>query len=296
GLVIAIGNILVMRHNIAQAYFLFQTGRASLDTLLAPFIIVILVSYLMAEKQPWRIRASIILLLIETTALAVSFIRNMYIATPIVAMIVLWLGIREERKRGARRMLAAGFVGFIALTVAIFFLPLLLLMLKAFFLRLLSTQSLGHDLALRERFAEWSGEWLAIKQSPILGHGFGGSFRIFDIGSGYHTWMSFSHSSYLYIIFKTGIIGALLFFVQFFTFLHKGFRLARNKSLSERSRVVARGCFGCLILLLFSAFLGPVFDSKTDLMWVGLIWGYFLALERQIRSKAIIFNVSHQQI
>ncbi|HET6401685.1 MAG TPA: O-antigen ligase family protein [Candidatus Kapabacteria bacterium] len=292
GFLIVIGNILQLRSNIGQAFYLFQIGRGTFDTMLAPFIIVLLVSYLMAGQQPWKARAAIALLLVETIALAISFSRNSYLATPFAAMIVMWLGTWEERKRGARRMLAAGFVGFIALTVTIFLLPLLLLMLKAFFLRLLSTQSLGHDLALRERFAEWSGEWLAIKQSPILGHGFGGSFRIFDIGSGYHTWMSFSHSSYLYIIFKTGLIGALLFFVPFFTFLYKGFRLAGNKSLSERSRIVARGCFGCLIFLLFAAFLGPVFDSKTDLMWVGFIWGYFLALERQIQMKATNLDAS----
>ena len=240
----------------------------------------------MSKTSPWRVRGAMILLLAETVALAISMTRNMYFATPFAGAIVLWLGTREERRHGTRRLLAFGVLLSALVFIAVSLSHLLSLLLTYEFKRLISADLLGHDLSMRMKFAEWSGELHAIWQSPILGHGFGASFRIFDIVEHVNVWLSFSHSSYLYIIFKTGIVGAILFFIPFFTFLYKGFKLARLKSLPTRSRIVARGCFGCLIILLFSAYLGPVFDSKTDLMWVGLIWGYFLALERQIHANA----------
>ncbi|HWF43165.1 MAG TPA: O-antigen ligase family protein [Candidatus Kapabacteria bacterium] len=292
GCLFVIGSVFQIRSNIVQAYYLFQTGKGTIDITLAPFIIAIIVSYLMVEKQPWRIRAAILLILLEATGVAISLSRNSYVATPIASMIVLSLGSWKERKRGGRRILLIAGIASVAVIIMMHFSRILSLLVKSYLHRLVTTQRLGHDLALRERLAEWSGEWFAIKQSPIVGHGFGSSFRAFDLGRGVHTWMNFSHSSYLYIIFKTGIIGTLLFFIPFFTFLYNGFKLARTKSLPDRSRIVARGCVGALIILLFAAYLGPVFDSKTDLMWVGLIWGYFLALERQIHANATDLNTS----
>ena len=288
GVLLVVGNVLLIRNHLVQAYYLYQVGRATMDLSLAAFLIVVLVSFLMVEQRPWRVMAATILLFGEGLAVILSTTRNAYVSIAVAATIVWLLGNREERKRGIRRMSIIGAIAGAGIFVAAISSRLISLLLKAYWIRLLSAQKLGKDLSMRMKFAEWSGEWHAIKQSPILGHGFGASFRSFDFYDFYHVWMTFSHNSYLYIIFKTGFVGALLFLIPFFAFMFKAFRLSRLPSLPRRTRIGVRGCFGCMILLLFATNLGPVFDSKTILMWVGLIWGYLLAVEKQIRDSKTV--------
>src|SRR5438093_933052 len=78
--------------------------------------------------------------------------------------------------------------------------------------RFLSTGKFSTDLSLLNRYSEWKSAWLGTLHAPILGNGFGSSFRYYQIISGFHQWSGYSHSSYLYILFKTGFIGGLLFF------------------------------------------------------------------------------------
>lgn len=288
GFIVAVWNVLTVRNNLIQAYYLYQMGRGYFDVMLAPFIILLLFSCLMVERSKWKVRGTIALVMVEILALILSMTRNMYAATPVAMGIVWLLGNHNERKRANRRILDVVGLSALGIFVAAISYRIISILVKATWIRAISAQKLGNDLSLRMKFAEWSGEWHAIKQSPILGHGFGASFRIFDIVQHFNVWMTFSHSSYLYIVFKTGFVGALLFFIPFFTFLYKAFVLSRQRSVSPRTRITARACFACLIVLLFSAYLGPVLDSKTDLMWVGLIWGYILAVEKQTKHSGTV--------
>ncbi|MGH2639029.1 MAG: O-antigen ligase family protein [Rhabdochlamydiaceae bacterium] len=288
GVLIVFENVLLIRNHLVQAYYLYEVGKATVDLSLAAFLIVMLFSFLMLEKHTWKVVASTIMLLAEALAVVLSITRNAYISVAVALMIIWLLGNRQERKRGIQRISIVGAIAAAGILVAAISSRLISLLLKSYWLRLLSTQKLGHDLSLRMRFAEWSGEWAAIKHSPLLGHGFGASFKVFDIVLQHHVWQPFSHNSYLYIIFKTGFIGALLFLTPFFAFMFKAFKLSRLRSLPGRTRIGVRGCFGCMVLLLFATNLGPVFDSKTDLMWVGLLWGYLLAVEKQIQNSKTV--------
>ena len=286
GIVLAIWNILYVRSNLAQVYYLYQMGRGYFDVLLEPFLIVILLSYLMLEKRPLQSVAAITMVLLELLALILSMTRTMYAATPFAVLLIWFLARRDERKRVLSRVIWIGFLASVGVFLAVISSHLILMVAKATWSRIASAQLMGHDASMLEKFSEWTAETHAITRSPILGHGFGAYFRFFSTIVHYHIYQNFSHNSYLYTIFKTGFVGAVLFFIPFFGSLYKSFRLARKGEVPTRSRILLLGCFGCLIIALFSAYVGPVlFDSKTDLMWIGLIWGYLLAVEKQLQSS-----------
>ncbi len=296
GLVVLVANILMLKNHIAAAYYLFETGRGNLDIPLAPFMILIAASYLMYETRAWKAAFAIVFLLVESVGVVASVSRNMYIATPIVIAVVLLLGTPRERMRGMKRLLVAGAVGLLV-AVPVYLRSRLVRLLIANYTRsFVSAQKASTDLSLLNRFAEWKGEWLGIQDSPIIGHGFGSQFRFFDIIQHHHHWSPFSHSSYLYIVYKTGFPGGLLFFAAFALFMIKGYRLARSRSLAPRTLITIRAGFGFMIIILFCAYLGPVFDTKTDMVWLGLVWGYFLAVERSERLSKSSSVSPHQSI
>ncbi len=285
GLLLIAWNILQMRNNVVAAVYLYQMGRGSTDDTLASFTVILSVSFLMSFRRGWATTAWAIVLLLASIGVIISFKRDLYVATIICAMLVLFLGSNEERRRATIRLLMVAAVGLVSLAFLYFSSHIFHLLLLSYGLRFMSTQHLGTDLSLVNRYVEWHYEWQAILRSPIFGHGFGAQFRTFDMIRGFNSWMTFSHSSYLYMIFKTGFVGAILFFAAYFSFLAKGFRLIKLKNLSPRARVITRAILGYLIIILFSALTEPELDSKTDLIWVGLMWGYFLALESHSRSS-----------
>jgi O-antigen ligase len=132
------------------------------------------------------------------------------------------------------------------------------------------------------RVSEWHGELARIMESPIVGNGFGASFRFFDVLTYAHQWYPFSHNSYLFILFKTGLIGGILFFGALLGFVLKGFRLLREPMLDARARMLLRAVMASILVQLFGAFTGPTFCSKTPMVWLGLCWGFLLATEKRL--------------
>jgi O-antigen ligase len=284
---ILIGNIWTIRSNIARAAYLYQIGRGRYDLSLTMFIILIMTSTLMRQSKWWQTLPTITLFLLGIVGLSTLFSRNSYISTPLAMIVVLWLGNDKERVVGMKYLMYALGIGLAIAIPIVSASRVLRLILLRYAGQLLTVKHYHNDLSLQMRYTEWRDEWHAILQSPILGHGFGTQFRTFDLVFHLNSWMSFSHSGYLYIVYKTGFFGALLFFAAYLTFMVKGFSLARERHFSPRTRVVLRASFAFLLIVLAQAYLGPVFDSKTSMIWLGLVWGYYLALEKQTRKKTI---------
>jgi O-antigen ligase len=283
-----IWNFLRMRSNVLHAVYLYQTGRGNSDEMLSGLLVLLATSLLMTVRGFWKAIPPMLLLMLGVAGVVMSFARTLYIVAILCMVVVLLLGNSEERWRGIKRLLTVGLATVIAVIPIYFSSRIFRLLLWNYGMRFISTQHLGTDLSLRMRYVEWKYEWLSILQSPILGHGFGAQFRIFDILWQDHSWMTYSHSSYLYMIFKTGFIGAGLFFGAYLSFGAKGLRLLKFNRLPVQSRILLRAGVGYLMAMLIYAYTAPVLDSKTDLIWVGLIVGYFLVIERHVQNKAFV--------
>lgn len=211
-------------------------------------------------------------------------------------MVLLVLGTKREFRNGTRRLIlviSAIFAGMVPVYFTNRFVRLILI---RYGLRFLSTRNLNTDLSMLNRYSEYRHAWWAILQTPILGYGFGARIRTYQIIGHFHEWVGFVHNSYLLIAFKTGLPGALLFFTAYFLFVYKGFKLIRSGALSSTAQILVRAFLAYLILILVYCYIGPIMDSKTDMVWIGLIWGYLLAAERYYGAKkqaASAINASH---
>jgi O-antigen ligase len=286
GCTIVLWNYLKMRSNLIGAIYFYEVGRGTFDITISGFLVLIATSSLMSLRKTWKSSITIVLFLLTLGGVIISFSRSLYVATFIGVLLTVWLGNRNERRIGTVRLLLTGAIGVLAMIPIYLKSRLIRLLLQSYFLRIISTQHMGTDVSLRLRYGEWRSEWHQILRSPILGYGFGSKFRVYDFVMHHHFWSPFSHSSYLYMVFKTGFVGAFLFFAAYFGFMYKGFQLTRSSNLSGIARIAVRACLAYLLLILVFAYAAPVFDSKTDLIWVGLIWGYFLALEKQTNAQS----------
>jgi O-antigen ligase len=292
GLIMVVWNFFHLRSNVLHAVYLFQTGRGNSDEMLSGFLVLVATSLLMTIRSLWKSLPAMILFLLGMMGVVISFARTLYVVVVICMAGVILLGDWKERWRGIRRLLVAGLIGIVAVTPVYFSSRIFRLLLMNYGLRFISTQHLGTDLALRMRYSEWNSEWNDILQNPILGYGFGTKFRIFDIVRRVHFWMPFSHNGYLYMIFKTGFIGSGLFFVAYFSFVIKGVQLLKSDHLSTHTRILVRATIGFLVAMLIYAYSAPVLDSKTDLIWVGFIIGYFLVIERNLKISLATYSFS----
>ncbi len=280
-IVMIIHNVALVRSNLSHVVYLYQMGRGSTEATLAGLIVVLSVSAMMYTRI-WYYQVGLAaLFMLGWIGTLVSFSRSIYVATILGMLITLFLGSSNERKRGSLSVLST------LLTVALLLVPfynnmrLLRLVLANYLHRFTSSQNVTTDPSLLNRFSEWNGVLQAIYDSPIFGYGFGGSFRYFQVISRFHGWTGFSHNSYLYIAFKTGVIGLLLILVAFGSYGGKAFHLLQRSTLTDYQRILVRACLAYICLFLIDAYFEPSFDSKTDLIWIGIIWGYFLSLLKQ---------------
>ena len=288
GFIIILWNIIVFRSNVARAFYLYQTGRTALDLEITCFVILLMTSFLMAFHRWYISLFAILFLLLGVLGLVVSFTRTLYVGVLLTMGMVLLFGRSEERWRGIKHLFSAGLAIVISMIPIYYSSKIIRLLLSNFALRFLSTQHFGTDRSLLSRISEWKSEWHYIVGSPVFGYGFGASFRFYNILEHSHSWMPFSHNSYLYIIFKTGFVGGFLFIISMVALLYKGFHLIQSPELSPRSRIVIRACVAFISLVLFGAFTGPTFDSKTNIAWLAFAWGYILAVERSAKNSRLV--------
>jgi|GEM_PF-3377142 len=278
-------NIIHFRSNVLQSITLNEVGRANTDETLSCLMIFISGSFLMSAQKIKTIVLSSVLFILGLTGLLVSFRRSLYISSVLCVIALLFLGFRGERRRGFVRLSVIMAFTAAAATPIVYSIRVIRLLLMNFGLRFLSSQHVGTDISLLDRYAEWRDALMAILHSPILGYGFGGLLQHLVLENGLTRHQPFMHNSYLYIFFKTGFVGGFLFFVAFGLFLIKGFRLCRSMELNWFHHSLVRAAFVYLILILIGCITDQYLEHRPALVWIGLIWGYFLALEAKLRSN-----------
>jgi O-antigen ligase len=287
GMILIVWNIIQLRNHLVQVVYLYQIGRGNTDETLAAFFVLLSVSCLMSVRHRWIWVLSALTLILAFIGVLISFRRNLYLATIASILVILPMGSKREFKRGIKVMLLITIFCCAGVVFLFYSSHLFHLLLLNYGLRFSSASHLGTDLSLANRYVEWAYEWQAILHSPILGHGFGSQFLTYSLIWHYSFWSTNSHSSYLYMIFKTGFIGATLFFIAYFAFLREGFLLLKAKGLTKQDYIITRAILGYLIVFLLYAFTEPALDSKTDLVWIGLIWGYFLVSKKYCENVVL---------
>lgn len=262
--------------NVAAAAYAYQIGRMVMDfnppVLLFLACIAISLFRLPWMKTIWRLGISLVCL----GAIVISNYRTVWVAL-FLATIVLF-----AVARGADRKSGFGFLAKFGGVVAAFGMYLYFTMpiFKIFVLmqvdRFISTAQVTTDPSLMNRYIEYDYFWRYFLESPIVGYGLGAKFEVFDWLLGYTYFFNYSHNGFLFIAVKSGIIGFVLLYGAFFGFLIKGIRLARDVQQRPEIRAIsAIGVAFVVSLLVMNSTLN-IFAHRTQLMWVGLFWGFWL--------------------
>jgi O-antigen ligase len=282
--IMVIASVIQVRNNLAQAVYLYQTGYGKADSPLSGFLTLIAISMIISTRRSSRLTGPIIGLVCAILGVVISFKRGLYLATLLTTPILFFFSTPDERRKGFARLFVILLIGIICMIPVYYSSRFLRLMLTFYSHRFISSQNVTTDLSITNRYAEARYCLQAIMRSPIFGAGFGARFRTFQIIDRVHVWTGYCHNSYLYMIFKTGFVGAALFFAAFGSIILKGIKILRSPYCSTKYRIIVRASIAYLFLFLLVIYAEPAIDGKTDLMWIGLIWGYFLALENKIRK------------
>jgi len=134
----------------------------------------------------------------------------------------------------------------------------------------------------------------AFAQHPILGVGAGGRYEL-EFASKDPVMMKFmehvsnaSHDGYLYVLFKAGIIGFLVYLAIFVKFLRRWFETRKRIALpSERAVLMALGAI--VIAFLVNNVPEPVSDTLRPSMLLAFVmsWGAIWMRELNDRARAL---------
>lgn len=277
-------NVFHVRSTIVITALGDQVGRAGAEESFGGLLVLLAISIFMSKERPRSFILGSFLFLIGICDLIITLRRSLYIAIVPSAIILLICGTTFERRRGIRRLSFLSVFGIAVVVYLYFSMQVIRMLLVRYFFRFLSSEHIGTDISLRDRYAEWRDLWHAFVQSPLFGYGFGGVFKHYSLTRQYDLVQRMSHSSYLYFLFKSGLIGGLLFFAGFIYFIVFGLKLARRKDMPPHHQLIVRVAAAFLILLAIVSFTEPYLEYRSALIWIGLIWGYFLALEKNTKK------------
>lgn len=262
--IIAIKNIYNYKTTIAIAEYYYEiTGvrKVSNEPLFMASILFVIPLYLKSTRKYFKLLfIGVVGILI--TALILTFSRGYWVGLIIGLFIVLILETKKNRISLVFTILIIQLL--IISTLYIMFPNMFQLFLSAVFERLGSvSNALSKDVSFLNRIQEWKFLIVKIFDSPFVGYGFGSTFRFHDVIVHYMKNSDYSHNFYLYITFKIGIIGALIFLSFIFSQLYQNVRAIFSTQINlERSQFI----IGTTIILVFMiiSISSPQFIQKDS--------------------------------
>jgi O-antigen ligase len=138
--------------------------------------------------------------------------------------------------------------------------------------RLLSVTKVHTDDSVKYRQEESAAVITAIKESPLIGHGFGAEITWSGVSTGFGETTTFAHNGYLWLAWKVGILVGLVVVAGMIASIARRTG-ARGPTLQA---VLRRGAQGALLGLLLVNVTFPSFNhlgiSVVSGLLVALCW------------------------
>lgn len=164
--------------------------------------------------------------------------RSLWVGYVLAGGIIFWMV--DTRRRTQLAFLSVG--GLLGLGIVAFALldDFFLLVIGGLMDRMASLQSAtSQDISLINRFIEWEAAWQQIKQSPILGNGFGVPYHYFSLATENTVVKSHIHNTFVELIYRHGLVGLGLFLAFSLHSYLTGIRLFRSSSTPPLYRAAA---------------------------------------------------------
>jgi O-antigen ligase len=215
----------------------------------------------------WKLLA-VLGFVLTALALAFTFSRGFWIGTTFGIAVLLLL---VEQRRRMELLLTVSLGGLLAAFIVLVFAGNLGdAILRAISTRLFTSSSFTQDISLANRIAETQWALKLFAESPVIGYGYGTLVPHYNLILGVTEYSNYLHNSYIYVLVKVGILGAVLFFGFLGTVIVQGFRRARSSTYTPLRDSVIRGSTGTLCGLLLIAMSSGVFIEKIAILVIAL--------------------------
>ena len=282
GVFLGVQNLVVFRSIIASADLAWKVADARFPATEALIMVSTFgVLFLLLAVERWRSRAALAgLLLFMLASLVLTKGRTFWVAFAFGTVLsLLFLGGRQRYRLVL--MTTVGSAALLVVTVT-FFGQLADLIFSGTLNRLASLEgATNQDISLIGRFVEWSALWDYIVQNPIVGYGFGSTFRFYNIIETATVDRTFTHNGFLGAWFKLGLFGLIVLLVLWVRAMWDAFQVQRDAARPARYHSYA------LISLISLAALALAANASIFFIYMNQLFPFALlaALASGLRQR-----------
>ena len=284
GIVAAIENALVTRSALQDATKLYEIidVRVAYGEIMLTASTVLITGLLMSARTRTRFLSYLPVFGVVVAGLVLTKSRGFWVAA-LLSLGMLFLASRSDQRQ---RLVGSGLVGFGVLLAAAFALaPQYVMLLGTGVAKRMLTlvSAASTDLSLINRFAENAGIWRVIRESPVLGHGWGATYQYYSlIGEGTQVW-GFTHNAYLGLWLKLGIWGLLLAACVWAGSIASGLATVRDRQLPPRHRALAGAAGAALVGIALVANSSSPFELADQMTVLTALWALAQGTAQRVR-------------
>lgn len=282
--IVAVNNIWEYKEAVGLATYMWELirGRTPFGAHFFFPIVVVGVGLLGGARQRLGKIVAMFLTLFFGFALLLTFTRGFWAGT---AFAVLMLLILLE-KRSRHRIIAISAAILVAITGLIYLLGGGYV-IEALVIRFASFGGALRDISIAGRLAESKAVIELILESPLIGYGVGAVFTHYNLLIKSSVESLYVHNGYLYLMFKTGLIGTLIFFGFYFGVLLKGIRVSRTIG-DDVSGVITKSATAILFAMAFVTVTSNAYRDKESLLVLVLASACIMARWKLVRPHSTL--------
>lgn len=266
---------------VAQYFWQVASSRENVGEPLMVSAIVIMFGFIAAKRYNFYFIAGLIA--ISALALVLTFSRG-YWGTGAFGLLLL-VAILKGAPR--KRIIKFGLISTlgIILIVSIVFPKLLMDLVLSLGTRI--GQLGGQDLSLQSRLSESAVVLNHFRSSPILGYGMGAEYTFFNPITDFNPTTWYIHNGYLFMLYKFGLVGTVLYLTFFLRMLGLVRREA-YRSIDAKTRILLLSFFCVIVSMMIVNLTSPQFYDRVAILVLVVIWGVSAGIsERNERSESV---------
>jgi O-antigen ligase len=279
---VAIFDVVQYRLTMVTAHYFWQVmgARENVGEELMVSAIIIMFGFIATKRFNFYLIAPLIA--ISTMGLVLTFSRG-YWGTGAFGLLLLVIILKGPPRR---RIIKFGMLSAVAVfLVAAFVFPKLLLdLVKGLGTRI--GQLRGQDLSLQSRLAESSAALEHFLVSPVIGYGMGAEFSFFNPIGRVTSTSWYIHNGYLFMLYKFGLVGTILYFLFYLRMLVLTAREARA-AIEEKTKILLFSFFCIMASMLLVSFTSPQFYDRVAILILTIFWGISSGISKRKNSNVL---------
>ena len=282
--IVVVGTVDIVRYRlnmtVAQYFWQVISGReAAFESLFMSGVILLATFY--AAREYNRVIVTIALGL-SAVSLAITFSRGYWIGAVIGVGFLMIFSPGEARKR---LVILSSISLLVSIAIVYILFPKIFSDIFEGLVTRLAATGLG-DISLRNRFAESSAVLKKVADSPIIGYGLGSFFSFYNLIFQQTSTTWYIHNVYLFMMFKFGVVGTMLYLSFYFMKMFDAIKLALNYN-SSFEKIIMTGFVSIMLVMLIISVTSPQFYDRASVLILSVFWGVIDSYRANMRPESV---------